>query len=123
MKKFWVLSMMILALGLAAGTAWADTASAPVAASKAADGSVWFFAFTVLGAGLAVGLGAIGAGIGQGITVGKALEAMARQPEAAGMIQTNMFIGLAIIESLTIYALVISLILLYSNPLKSLFIN
>jgi ATP synthase F0 subunit c len=62
-------------------------------------------------------------GIGQGITVGKALEAMARQPEAAGMIQTNMFIGLAIIESLTIYALVVALILLYSNPLKSLFIN
>ena len=120
MKKFWVLSMMVLALGLTAGAAWADTTAV---AGKAADGSVWFFAFTVLGAGLAIGLGAIGAGIGQGITVGKALEAMARQPEAAGMIQTNMFIGLAIIESLTIYALVIALILLYSNPLKSLFIN
>ncbi len=119
MKKFWVLSMMVLALGLTADAAWAD---GPVS-GKAADGSVWFFAFTVLGAGLAIGLGAIGAGIGQGITVGKALEAMARQPEAAGMIQTNMFIGLAIIESLTIYALVIALILLYSNPLKSLFIN
>jgi F-type H+-transporting ATPase subunit c len=112
--------MMVLALGLTAGAAWAD---APAAAGKAAEGSVWFFAFTVLGAGLAIGLGAIGAGIGQGITVGKALEAMARQPEAAGMIQTNMFIGLAIIESLTIYALVVALILLYSNPLKSLFIN
>jgi len=121
MKKFWVLSMMVLALGLTAGAAWADAPAA--AAGKAADGSVWFFAFTVLGAGLAIGLGAIGAGIGQGITVGKALEAMARQPEAAGMIQTNMFIGLAIIESLTIYALVVALILLYSNPLKSLFIN
>jgi F-type H+-transporting ATPase subunit c len=120
MKKFWVLSMMVLALGLTAGAAWAD---GPAAAGKAADGSVWFFAFTVLGAGLAIGLGAIGAGIGQGITVGKALEAMARQPEAAGMIQTNMFIGLAIIESLTIYALVVALILLYSNPLKGLFIN
>ena len=119
MKKSLFLSMTVLAFAAAAG-AWAD---APAAAAKAADGSVWFFAATVLGAGLAIGLGAIGAGIGQGITVGKALEAMARQPEAAGMIQTNMFIGLAIIESLTIYALVISLILLYSNPLKSLFLN
>jgi F-type H+-transporting ATPase subunit c len=119
MNKFFRISMTTLTLMLITGAVWADA----VPAAKASDGSVWFFAFTVLGAGLAIGLGAIGAGIGQGITVGKALEAMARQPEAANMIQTNMFIGLAIIESLTIYALVVALILLYFNPLKNLFVS
>jgi F-type H+-transporting ATPase subunit c len=61
----------------------------------------------LLGLGLAVGLpiGVIGAGIGQGRAVAAGLEGMARQPEAAGTIQTAMIIGLAIIESLVIYAL------------------
>ena len=97
---------------------WADGEGG----AKAADGSVWFFGMTVLGAGLAIGLGAIGAGIGQGTAVGKALEAMARQPEMVGTIQTNMFIGLAFIESLCIYALAVAMILIYANPFKGLFI-
>ncbi|HEY5038538.1 MAG TPA: F0F1 ATP synthase subunit C [bacterium] len=84
---------------------------------------MWFFAATVLAAGIAIGLGTIGTGIGQGITVGKALEAMARQPEAVSTIQTNMIIGLAIIESLCIYALAVAMILLYANPFKGLFVG
>ena len=121
MKKFLVATAWTAAVWMVSAAVWAQTA-AP-AAAKAADGSVWFFGLTVLGAGLAIGLGAIGAGIGQGITVGKALEAMARQPESAGMIQTNMIIGLAIIESLTIYALAVAMILLYANPFKGLFVG
>lgn len=61
----------------------------------------------LLGLGIAIGLpiAVIGAGLGQGRAVAAGLEGMARQPEAAGTIQTAMIIGLAIIESLVIYAL------------------
>jgi F-type H+-transporting ATPase subunit c len=119
MKKMFVVLSLLLVLG-ATSSVWAEGVAA---AGKAADNSVWFFAMTVLAAGLSIGLGAIGAGIGQGMAVGKALEAMARQPEMASTFQTNMFIGLAIIESLAIYALVVSMILLYGNPFKVLFVG
>ena len=66
-----------------------------------------------VGAGLGAGLAVIGAGIGIGRIGGQAVEGMARQPEAAGRIQTAMIIVLALIESLVIYALLISLILLF----------
>ena len=64
-----------------------------------------------LGAGLAVGVAALGGGIGQGIAVSSALEGIARNPNAAGQIFTPMIIGLALIESLVIYGLVIAFIL------------
>jgi F-type H+-transporting ATPase subunit c len=67
-----------------------------------------------LAAALAIGIGAIGPGIGQGLIGSKALEAIGRNPEAAGKITPLMFIGLAIVESLAIYALVISFIILFS---------
>ncbi|OGW42098.1 MAG: ATP synthase F0 subunit C [Nitrospirae bacterium RBG_16_43_11] len=54
---------------------------------------------------IGVGLAAIGSGLGLGRAVGSAMEAMGRQPEAAGKIQTAMVIGAAFIEALTIYAL------------------
>ncbi len=61
---------------------------------------------------LGVGLAAIGSGIGLGQAVGKAMEAIARQPEAADKIQTAMIIGAALIEALTIYALVVVFLLM-----------
>ncbi len=66
-----------------------------------------------LGAALCMGLGAIGPAIGEGNAVGKALEGMARQPEAAGTLRTNMILGCAITETTGIYSLVISLLLLF----------
>jgi F-type H+-transporting ATPase subunit c len=69
--------------------------------------------FKLLAAGLAIGLGAIGPGIGQGMIAAKALEAIGRNPEAAGKITPMMFIGLAIVESLAIYALVIAFLVLF----------
>ena len=60
---------------------------------------------------IAVGIAAIGSGLGLGRAVGSAMEAMGRQPEAAGKIQTGMIIGAAFIEALTIYALVVFLML------------
>ncbi len=65
-----------------------------------------------IGAGLAIGLAAIGSGIGQGIATGQAAESMARQPEMAGNIRTTLIIGLAFMEALTIYGLLIAFMLM-----------
>ncbi|OGG02390.1 ATP synthase F0 subunit C [Candidatus Gottesmanbacteria bacterium RBG_16_52_11] len=59
---------------------------------------------------LAIGIGGIGPGLGIGILVGKALEAIGRNPEATSTIQTNMILGMAFAEAIAIYALVVSLI-------------
>ena len=64
-----------------------------------------------LATGLAIGIAALGGGIGQGIAVKGAMEGIARNPGASGKIMTTLIIGLALIESLVIYALVISFIL------------
>ena len=66
-----------------------------------------------LGAGLAMGLGAIGPAIGEGNAVGKALEGMARPPEASGDLRSTMILGCAITESTGIYSLVVALLLLF----------
>ena len=66
-----------------------------------------------LGAGLCMGIGAIGPAIGEGNAVGKALEAMARQPEMAGTLRTNMILGCAITETTGIYSLFIALLLIF----------
>lgn len=66
-----------------------------------------------IAAGLAIGLGAFGPGIGEGIVASKALEAIGRNPEASGKITPLMFVGMAVTESTAIYALVIALIILF----------
>ncbi|HUD02955.1 MAG TPA: ATP synthase F0 subunit C [Candidatus Paceibacterota bacterium] len=63
---------------------------------------------------LVVGLGVIGPGIGLGILVSKALEAIGRNPEASGTIQTTMFIGIAVTEALAIFALVVGFIIKFT---------
>ncbi|MGI5891117.1 MAG: ATP synthase F0 subunit C [Bacillota bacterium] len=60
---------------------------------------------------LAIGLATIGPGMGMGIAAAKAIEGMARQPEAAGKIRTNMFVAFAFMESLTIYGMVFAFML------------
>jgi F-type H+-transporting ATPase subunit c len=64
-----------------------------------------------IGKGLAFGLGAIGPGIGIGFLVGKAIESMARQPEAAGMVRTTMFLGIAFVEALALFGFVLAFII------------
>ncbi len=70
-------------------------------------------AIRFLGAGLAIGLGAIGPGIGIGILMQGALQAMGRNPDASSNIQTNMILGVAFAEAIAIYALVVALILMF----------
>ena len=69
-------------------------------------------AFAWLGAGLSIGLAALGTGIGIGIVVGKSVEAIARQPELRGALQRLMILGIAFVEALCLYALVVSIMLL-----------
>jgi len=64
-----------------------------------------------IGKGLVYGLAAIGPGIGIGFLVGKSVEAMARQPEAAGMVRTTMFLGIAFVEALALFGFVLSFII------------
>lgn len=75
-----------------------------------------FFSYIALGCVVGLGLAAGGGGIGMGAAVSGAVNAMARNPGFYGRIFTNMLIGLALIESLVIYTLVIVLLLLYANP-------
>ena len=67
-----------------------------------------------IGAGLCMGIGAIGPAIGEGNAVGKALEGIARQPEAASDLRTNMILGCAVTETTGIYSLVIALLILFA---------
>ena len=67
-----------------------------------------------IGAGLCMGIGAIGPAVGEGNAVGKALEGMARQPETAGTLRTNMILGCAITETTGIYSMLISYLILFA---------
>ena len=112
MKKAGILSvLMVLALATV-GMASEAAAEAATAAAPAAN-----LALICLAAALSVGVAALGCGIGMGAGIGGACSGIARNPEASGKITVTMIIGLALIESLTIYGLVISLILLFANPL------
>jgi F-type H+-transporting ATPase subunit c len=66
---------------------------------------------SAIGKGLVYGLAAIGPGIGIGFLVGKSVESMARQPEAAGMVRTTMFLGIAFVEALALFGFVLSFII------------
>jgi F-type H+-transporting ATPase subunit c len=111
MKKFSLTAVLtgLFVLGISA-VAMAADAGAMAEAAK-------LFASTVMAAGLGIGIAAFGTGIGQGLAVKGAVEGTARNPKASGKITVTMLIGLAMIESLCIYALVICLILLYAYPM------
>ena len=70
-------------------------------------------AASAISAALCMGIGSIGSALGEGNIVSKAIEGMARQPESASLLRTNMILGCGITESTGIYALVISLLLLF----------
>ncbi|VAI77658.1 unnamed protein product [Triticum turgidum subsp. durum] len=71
---------------------------------------------SVIAAGLVVGLPSIGPGVGQGTTVGQAVEGIARQREAEGKIRGTLLLSIAFMEALTIYGLAVALALLFANP-------
>ncbi len=71
---------------------------------------------SVVAAALAVSIGAIGPALAEGRSVAAAMDAIARQPEAADTISRTLFVGLAMIETMAIYCLVVALLLLFANP-------
>jgi F-type H+-transporting ATPase subunit c len=81
---------------------------AAMAAEEGGDSSRWGYA---LGAGLAIGLAGLGCGIGQGLTAGNTTAGIARNPGAAGAMFTNFILGMVLIESISIYGLVIAFLL------------
>jgi len=115
MKKAGMLSvLMVLALATVAMATehGADMMAAAAPAAPAAN-----LALICLAAALSVCVAAFGCGIGMGAGINGACSGIARNPEASGKITVTMIIGLALIESLTIYGLVVALILLFANPL------
>jgi F-type H+-transporting ATPase subunit c len=78
--------------------------------------ALMFFSACVTAAGFGVAVAAFGCGIGQGLGVKGAVEGIARNPESSGKVTVTLLIGLAMIESLCIYALVVALILIYAHP-------
>jgi len=71
---------------------------------------------SIVGAVVAVSFGAIGPAFSEGRAIAAAMDAIARQPESAGPLSRTLFVGLAMIETMAIYCLVIALLLLYANP-------
>jgi F-type H+-transporting ATPase subunit c len=71
---------------------------------------------SVISAAVAVSFGAIMPAFSEGRAIAAAMEAIARQPESAGTLSRTLFVGLAMIETMAIYCLVIALLLLYANP-------
>ncbi len=89
--------------------AYAADAETSIAALK-------YFTVSVFAAGFGIGVAAFGCGIGMGYAIRGGLEGIARNPEASGKVTVTMLIGLALIEALCIYTLVIALILIYAHP-------
>ncbi len=83
------------------------------------DDTTLIAAASILSAGLTMGIGAVGPGMGQGRAVAGALSALAQQPDASSTITRTLFVGLAMIESMAIYCFVISMILIFANPFWS----
>jgi F-type H+-transporting ATPase subunit c len=71
---------------------------------------------SIAAAAIAVSFGAIGPALAEGRAVAAAMDAIARQPEAAGTLSRTLFVGLAMIETMAIYCLVVALLLLFANP-------
>ena len=114
-------------LGLFVLTAAMVAAASPVlaeeavhAASGGSDAKVWFFIAVAIASAFGMAIAAAGTGLAQSYAIRGAVEGIARNPSASGKILTTMLIGLAMIESLAIYALVIALILLFANPFISM---
>ena len=93
------------------------TASMALAADEAVKAAgMWVFFGIAIACGGGIGLAALGTGVGMGNAINGALQGTARNPEAGGKIMTTMIIGLALIESLCIYALVICFIMVFKIP-------
>ena len=118
-KTLLTLFSTMIALLLSSQFAWAAEAI-PAGESYT---KVLFAIGAMLGAGMAMGIGAVGAGLGIGTATNGACQAVGRNPGVQGKIMMTMLIGMAMAESIAIYALVISLVLLFANPFTRYFLG
>lgn len=86
------------------------------------DALTWVAVASILAAGFATGVGAIGPAMGEGRALATALSSIARQPDSAALITRTLFVGLAMIESTAIYAFVVAMIVLFGNPFWNYFV-
>jgi F-type H+-transporting ATPase subunit c len=122
MSKKLILTFFTLTIVLIAALAFAqEHDEAGVVADLLNPDYVPFFVAVVLAAGITMGIGSFGTGIGMGNAIRGAVEGVSRNPDTYGRILTTMMIGLAMIESLAIYALIVALLLLFANPFLKLF--
>ena len=106
---------------LTSSLAVAAEAAAPAAATAGDCSKGLVVAVSIFAAALVMGLGTMCTALGMGHGLNGAVNAVGRNPEAQGKILTTMMVGLAMIESLAIYALVIALVIIYANPLMKAF--
>lgn len=121
MKKvlFLMLALVASVFGAdeAAAVVEAAVEAAPAAAAASADvANQTLKAYSMIAAGVGLGLAALGGAIGMGSTAAATIAGTARNPGLGGKLMTTMFIALAMIEAQVIYTLVIALIALYANP-------
>lgn len=119
---FAAVGMMLFAPRCTAAQEQAAPAAAQVSAPMPAE-YVSYFNVSLIVTGFALALVAAVCGIAQGLAVNKALDGIARQPEATPKIQLVLMIGLAFIESLVLYTLFIGIILLFVNPFMKFFVK
>ncbi|MFH1076369.1 MAG: ATP synthase F0 subunit C [Pseudomonadota bacterium] len=112
MKRFSISTFSTVAMMVGLSSVAFAAEGEAVSASPSLDFYVW----TVIAAGICIAFAAGLCGIGQGLGLKSAVEGIARNPESSGKVTVTMLIGLAMIESLCIYALVVSLILIFANP-------
>ncbi|MCG6552088.1 MAG: ATP synthase F0 subunit C [Candidatus Magnetominusculus sp. LBB02] len=108
-KSVLTLALVVLVVAAPVAVVYAADAGNVVAAAGADVGSSSVKGLAALGALVGIGLAALGTGIGQGIGLSKACEGVARNPGASGKITTTLIVGLAMVESLCIYAFLLSL--------------
>jgi len=80
------------------------------------DSSTWIATIAMVTAGITIAVGVLGPAYAQGRAISEALKAIAQQPDEAANLTRTLFVGLAMIESLAIYCLVVALILVFANP-------
>lgn len=113
MKKIFALMLLSFIVILFSTAAFAAAAAPANAAPGAESGMISYHSYVAIGSAIGIGIAALGTGIGMGMGIGRAVEGIARNPEAQPKIMTTMIVGLALIESLAIYTLVVVLILLF----------
>ena len=116
-RVYSTLGLMVAMLAVTAVPAFAQEGTgAPSGSAAAATVAMW----SIITAGFALGIAAFGGALGQGKAVAAAAEGIARNPSASGEIRGALILGLVLIESLVIYAFVVSLILLFLKPFKAI---